>query len=288
MQLTIVAAGALIALSGPDATKAHERSEVARVQFHLDGALAMMARRDLSELSAAQGRKREDLVRELQAYRNRGVFPINRDFPTRLVPYFVDPVTGVHCAVGHLLAITGNDGLVERVVRTDNHVRVRSLAGDAEFVRWLEDHGLTLDEAARIQPTYGNPLPAPPLSPPHERNRVHDLALSSASIGTSVLAWTVDPGASARWPALIGTAVGAYTFGRGAYYTHISDQNRPAAIGMAAIGAVSGALAWRAYRRRVDPAPAPANNDSGRQVSIMPIVDFGRQANFGASFSIRF
>lgn len=82
------------------------------------------------------------------------------------MPYSIDSVTDVHCAVGHLMAQTGYGALARRIAAADNHVRVMDLRGDAEVEAWLETHGLTLEEAARIQPAYeGGPgliLPGDP------------------------------------------------------------------------------------------------------------------------------
>ena len=45
--------------------------------------------------------------------------------------------------------------LINEVVAAENNVRVRDLAGNVRFRSWLEGKGLTLEEAAWIQPTYG-------------------------------------------------------------------------------------------------------------------------------------
>ena len=67
---------------------------------------------------------------------------------------FVDE-HGTHCAVGYLLKRSGETELIEQVVAADNNVRVMELAGSERFGDWLEDTGLTLAEAAWIQPRYG-------------------------------------------------------------------------------------------------------------------------------------
>jgi hypothetical protein len=97
------------------------------------------------------------LLRELDTYRVRGVFPHNYDF-TRPTPYFVDRKTGTLCAVANLLARTGRRDIVDRVARANNNVWVAELAGDTAFVGWLDANGLTLEEAARIQVPYVKPM----------------------------------------------------------------------------------------------------------------------------------
>lgn len=127
-------------------------SEVRRVRHHLAGAEAMMRARELSGLSPAQRTMRAFVVAELRRYRLRGVFPRNH-YHRELTPQFVDE-HGVRCAMAHLLHVTGFDDLVERVRRAKNDVRIRELAGDPELLAWLLMVGMTLDEAARVQPSY--------------------------------------------------------------------------------------------------------------------------------------
>ncbi len=56
--------------------------------------------------------------------------------------------------MAHLIEVSGHGDLVQRVAAIRNHAFVRELAGDEELGEWLRAHGLTLAEAARIQPTY--------------------------------------------------------------------------------------------------------------------------------------
>lgn len=159
MRATIAALslGALLALAAaapaPRADSARAR-EVAALRVHFDVVLAELAARDPSALDPAQRTRRLALLDTLRAYRDRGHFPQNHDFPGRAVPYFVDRRSGARCAVGHLLAATGRHDVVDRVAAADNHVRVPALAGDTAFTAWLDRSGLTLAEAARIQPAY--------------------------------------------------------------------------------------------------------------------------------------
>ena len=184
MLLRAIAMAFSLATSPP--TDAPSAAEITRVQDHLAGALLVMAERDLSLLNEAQRTRRAALVRTLRAYRAEGRFPVNRDYAGERVPYFRDTETGVLCAVGFLLESTGRSELVEQIVATNNHVRVRELAGHAEFREWLDEHGLLLDEAIRIQPTYGPPLgPAEPPSPPVARGTLQASALVSTSLAVA-------------------------------------------------------------------------------------------------------
>ncbi len=69
------------------------------------------------------------------------------------MPYFVD-AEGTRCALAHLLEIGGQTQLVSDVAARRNNARVHELASHAELIHWLGCAGLTLEEAARIQPSY--------------------------------------------------------------------------------------------------------------------------------------
>ncbi len=102
-------------------------------------------------MSWRQRRRRGDLVRKLVAYRAAGLFPRN-DLFARRTPFFIDH-HGTRCAMAHLIEASGHGSFVERVAASHNNARVGELRGE-ELDEWLLAHGLTLDEAARIQPTY--------------------------------------------------------------------------------------------------------------------------------------
>ncbi len=128
--------------------------EVRRLQTHFAVVLdELQAASAALGLDAARAARRNAMVAALERYAAAGVFPQNLDFPDRLMPYFVD-AAGTRCAVGQLMDDSGAGDLVDRIVANDNHVRVLKLAGDARVVAWLDAVGLTLAEAARIQPSY--------------------------------------------------------------------------------------------------------------------------------------
>ena len=136
-------------------------AEVARIRAHFDSVLTELPARELTALTPAKRGRRVAALTTLRAYRTRGDFPHNYDFPGQAVPYFVDRGTGTLCAVAHLLATSGRRDIVDRVARTDNNVWVAALAGDTAFTHWLDANGLTLAEAARIQVPYMESDPAP-------------------------------------------------------------------------------------------------------------------------------
>lgn len=135
-------------------TRGDRRAEVSRIRRHLDRAIALMGRRDLSSLSAAQRSARLRNLAVLEAYRDRGRFPRNRDFPGELVPYFRD-ADGTLCAVGYLMHASGEAALVDRIAASANHAVVAELAYFPGVADWLAENGISAEEAAWIQPRYG-------------------------------------------------------------------------------------------------------------------------------------
>src|SRR5688572_6082848 len=127
--------------------------EVQRIQAHFDSVLSELRARDVNGLTATQLSKRSKLIGVLAAYRDRGAFPHNREF-AEAIPYFIDRPTGTLCAVAHLLESTGRRDIVDAVAAMNNNIWVHELAGHREFEGWLDQHGLTLAEAARIQVPY--------------------------------------------------------------------------------------------------------------------------------------
>lgn len=137
---------------------AQERSEIERIQVHLAGAERVLEGRDLASLTTDQKRARAVQVSRLEEYRDRGVFPHNHDFRGERRPYFVD-AHGVLCAMAHLISESGRDDIVRLVQRTRNNATVLELAADPvigpALAAWLDEAGLTVAEAQRIQPEYG-------------------------------------------------------------------------------------------------------------------------------------
>jgi hypothetical protein len=126
--------------------------ETRRVQHYLDGALAVLRARDVSSLSDSVRGVRALMIEELRRYRDAAVFPMNNVRRAR-TPVFIDPF-GTRCAMAHLLEVCGFHGLVARVARTNNLARIRELASDPELLWALAAMGLTVAEAARVQPSY--------------------------------------------------------------------------------------------------------------------------------------
>jgi hypothetical protein len=88
----------------------------------------------------------------LHDYAAAGTFPLNTDFPGKLVPYFADKA-GTACAVGHLMRLDAQQDLVASIASCRNHIRIENVRG-GPLLDWIRDSGLTHGECALIQPSY--------------------------------------------------------------------------------------------------------------------------------------
>jgi hypothetical protein len=133
----------------PLLTPTRERRRVAR---HLLRAEKTARTRDVSNLDHVRQLIRSLLLDALADYRREGRFPKNTDFPWAM-PSFIDR-NGTRCAMAHLLELGGAGDLVKYVHENMNFAFVRELAHMPEVTAWLDAAGLTVEEAALIQPTY--------------------------------------------------------------------------------------------------------------------------------------
>lgn len=148
-------AAALVVLTVPEMRPGvtADRAEVTRLRAHFDSVDGELRRAALVGPDAARGASRARLISWLKDYRNAGEFPVNDQFPDRATPFFRDS-RGVLCAMAYLVARSGRGDIVDRIARTRNNAFIPALASDPELVQWLDSVGLTVAEAARIQPAY--------------------------------------------------------------------------------------------------------------------------------------
>lgn len=129
-------------------------AEVARVHAHLTRVEHELRLSTPSSLTPAQREGREQVLQLLRRYAEAEQYPINT-VSTSMTPIFVDP-EGRRCAMAAILEGTGSTTLVARVAGQNNLAYVEELAADPELSAWLEAHGLSVVEAARVQPTYAS------------------------------------------------------------------------------------------------------------------------------------
>jgi hypothetical protein len=132
-------------------------SEAERLHLHFDAVERELLAADVSQLTEAQRIARAMHIRRLREYADHGVFPRNTDHPGERVPYFIDRF-GTRCAMAYLIEQSGAGEYVGRVATRMNNASIHEIAGDPALGgvlhAWLRDNGVSLREAARIQPAY--------------------------------------------------------------------------------------------------------------------------------------
>jgi hypothetical protein len=101
-------------------------------------------------------------LQRLAAYRDRGLFPQNEGHANHAVPIFVDR-HDTACAVGQLMLWSGWDDAVKTIRTADNLVYLPD-AAHSSIEAWAITSGITIEEAALIQPGYPPPLSQTQLS----------------------------------------------------------------------------------------------------------------------------
>jgi hypothetical protein len=289
--LTARAALLVSTLAAPTApVAAHARAtEVARIRAHFDSVLTELPTHDIRALSPSQVARRQRLMVTLRDYRDAGQFPHNYDFPDQPTPYFVDRVTGVRCAVAHLIESTGRADIVARIAAADNNVWVASLASDTAVTGWLTSHGLTLDEAARIQiPYIGNDVSPDIGEAPRTGLNATAAVLLGSSLTTAALSTFGNSDGHRHLSSVVGLFASGLTLAMGA--TSAGDPSvaryvAPVSFvtgGVSALLSTRGLLRHRAYRHAQRVAATPS------QVAVSPILPVPGVSGTGLAVRVRF
>ncbi len=243
-------------------------SETERIQDHLSRVSSALRSRPPTHLTDQQLEARQTTLEWLDEYRAAGVFPHNHVRSDARVPVFVDP-HGTPCAVGYLLLRSGQHDLVEKIVRTDNLVRVRELEGDAGVAAWLDARGLTLEEAALIQPVYGPPIGSPvPVSSSYASTTV---GLSIVTAALASYAAMAEPTGGAPWvdALVLGTGI-AHTYMKLGRTDGVEEPAWAAGLNILGVVASIGSAVLRVAGRRDSGAKRSASSE------IRPYVKPGR------------
>ena len=246
---TACASEELIRLPAVEVTAPAPPSEAERIQAHLATVLFELRAADAGHLTASQRANRERHIATLEEYRAQGAFPVNALDPRRPIPVFRDE-TGTWCAMGYLIAASGAEEAAERISRTRNTAFVWQLTDDPEVVAWLEENGISAEEAGRVQPMYGPcagcyfpPQLQTGMSAEYAAIGVLSGALSGGGIAINLpgLAGAGSPG----WRGGFGLVAGALSLGVGA--AGVGEGGASTAIGATNIGlgAASAALGFR-------------------------------------------
>jgi hypothetical protein len=246
------------------------QAERARIEQHLLGAEQALVARDVSHLSPSQRAARIRNLAELRAYRQRGIFPHNHHHPVRH-PTFVDE-HGTRCAMAHLIERAGGGELVAAVAREANHAYVAELASNPDLLRWLDRQGLTVEEAARIQPVYEPEIHNDPLPK-------HVYAASTGvevTLGLTTMGWTlsrVRSGEAGGLASVLGIAVGftGVGLGLGGLYEDDANDRKLGAVN-ALVGLGSIVTASLALARPPRPAESRIASRPVRLSTMAPVL----------------
>ena len=238
--------------------------ETRRIQGHLLDVEGVLRRRATDALSASQRERRNAALNWLREYRERGEFPRNHTHAGR-VPVFVDE-HGTPCAVAYLLQRSGREDLVREIASADNNVYAWELAVDARFSEWLDETGLTLDEAARIQPAYADYCLCPRGEASRTWRYVTPFALGSVLAGY-VANGAAQPGAWER--TAVGALNGAFAVAHAGLAVNAAREwedrdigARGSTLANSALALVSGYTAWSLLRSRPD-KPVASGSETG-------------------------
>ena len=129
--------------------------EKIRIQTHLSYVEFLLRGRENDNLSKEQQAKRTHILDLLKTYSEAGNFPANNDYLDERRPCFIDR-DGNICAVGFLVAETAGMEVAEEINKTHQYDFLFDM-NEKVLAEWATENGLTLEECALIQPTYGPP-----------------------------------------------------------------------------------------------------------------------------------
>jgi hypothetical protein len=294
-KLVVVLAGSAIALSLTAATTRHNarddsrarqfRAEGVRLRAHFDSVDGELRGADVSRLSATQKATRVELISWLRDYRNASRFPENDRFANREVPFFRDS-RGTLCAMAYLIDRSGRGDIVDRIASTRNNAFIHQLADDPALVAWLGESGLSVDEAARIQPTYGGAIVVVENNDRVGRSyAILSMGLGSVSMGSMAL----NLFAPTRTSGAVGLLSGAATIVAGAQHLSDGGGNRRMAQVDLAVGSVAAAGALYALIFKGKPMLRTAEAKPARESSWSPQLDMvGSSGRLGVGMRARF
>jgi hypothetical protein len=219
----------------------HVRGEVLRLQAHFDSVGAEMRARGTLRLTREQRASRSQLIEWLRDYRSAATFPLNDGVSSGPVPIFRDS-RGVLCAMAYLIHRSGRTDLVDDISANRNTAYVAELADDARLIAWLDSTGLTVAEAARIQPAYN---PPPPTSERESGVSGGYAAASLALSGGAIAGIAVNAVSPSRMSGIFGMIAGTVALMNGVSRLDEAHDTRRLAAMNTAIGALSMGVAFR-------------------------------------------
>lgn len=135
----------------PDGTT----DENLRITTHLEYVENLLRNRDVSNLSDSMKKQRNAMLNLLREYRAMGIYPRNEVYKNERKPCFIDQ-DGRICAVGYLVERSSGRQMAEKINSQYQYAYLLSM-NDADLDSWIGNSGLTKEECAMIQPSYGYP-----------------------------------------------------------------------------------------------------------------------------------
>ena len=163
----------------------HTTNEQLRIKTHLAFVASLLRQKDLSQLPLQQQRNRLKLLRHLQQYIIDGKFPVNEKYPGIRRPCFIDNHGNI-CAVGYLIEKTAGRAVAENINSKHQYDYIVDMK-EPVIEQWADEFGLTLDECAMIQPSYGW-IPPDPNVPVAEQSIRKGHGIASSLIGGANIA----------------------------------------------------------------------------------------------------
>ncbi len=273
LSLGLVSA-ALYGASGTGSEQPFRAKEVSRLQQHFDSVDVELRSRNVSSLGTAQLARRGQLIAWLRDYRDAATFPTNDRF-SKPTPFFRDKF-GVLCAMAYLIDRSGRSDIVNKVAASRNNAYIRELADDPALIAWLDSSGLSVAEAARIQPSY-NGDPGFPIDDDDDVDDDVALAavgLSSVSLATAAIN-VVKPG---YFSGFLGIVAGTASIIAGANWLDENDGTKAVGTATVAIGAASlGAGIYGLLEARNNDHGRDRYRDRRRRYSVRVVPDLAVQ-----------
>jgi hypothetical protein len=281
-----------------NARESHARAENARLRAHFDSVDTELRTRDVSHLSAAQRASRTKLIGWLREYRDAGRFPQNDRFADEMVPFFRDS-QGTLCAMAYLVDRSGRGDIVDHIARTRNNAYIHELTDDRELVAWLEASGLSVSEAARIQPAYNGdpccPIPDGPATPEIQVGNKTFATLSVGFGGVSLGTLGFNLLSPSRISGAAGVLTGAATIITGVTYLANTNPGRndgvaKADIAVGSIAVIAGlhALVTRGSSRERTPTQASKQALLSETMIAPDLIVSPNATRFGLRMQARF
>ncbi len=162
---------------------------------------------------------------------------------------------------------------------TRNNARIRQLSSDPALVAWLHDAGLTLAEAARIQPMYGYESDSDAISSDYATTT----AVASLATG-GLIAWNISGSGRASGRGILGMVVGGLTFAIGV--AKIDETGDVKALGAwnTFVGGTTFALGMTRVLSRDTPKMSEAVAPARPSLAVAPIVGHAQGLAIALSF----